>query len=67
MAIFEQHPPHIKKRIALVATLVVAALLVLILVFVYKKRMRGTTTEESPFRDFYNTLLDSTQSFLPEK
>lgn len=61
----EQHPPHVRKKIALGITVGVGVLLVIVLIVLYTLRAVPETAENGvSFREFYATILDSAQSFF---
>lgn len=65
MAFLEQHPVHVRKKIALGITIGVAAVLLLVMVLIYTvgNRPKGNTAD-SAFLRFYATILDNAQSFF---
>ena len=67
MALFDHHAPHTKKKIALGLTVAVGVVLVAVLIILFRVRGQNLPQESSPFKDFYNTVLQGTQSFLPQK
>lgn len=61
----EQHPPHVRKKIALGITIGVGVVLIAVLIVIYTLRTTPETTENGvSFREFYATVSDSAQSFL---
>ena len=68
MALLEKHPPHVRKKIAVLWTLGIAAVLVVVLILVYSKKKEDTPpAETSPLGDFYETISEETQSFFNEE
>ena len=67
MAFLEQHPIHVRKKIALIITVGVGVILVLVMILVYtskKKEPREPNGATTAFGRFYATILDNTQSFF---
>ena len=65
MAPFEQHPPHIRKKIAYMITGGVALLLIVLLVIIYShKKAKGTAEPTSRLQMFYNTILEKGQQYV---
>lgn len=62
MAFFDQHPPHVRRSIALIVTIVVAAVLLGVLIFIYTHKRDRAEQGPSPLADFYTTILNSGQS-----
>ncbi len=61
----EQHPPHVRKRIALMITGGVGLILIVIMIVMYTLRATPATAENGvSFQEFYATVLDSAQSFF---
>lgn len=59
-----------KKRIALVATIIIGVILigVYILILTSRNATKTESTSGSPFKELYTTLIDTTQQyFSPEK
>jgi predicted PurR-regulated permease PerM len=68
MAFLEHHPLYIRKKIALLITVGVALALVIIFVLIYsRKQTQGTPEPSSRLNNFYNTILDSGQSYFERK
>lgn len=70
MAFLEQKPIHVRKRIALIITICVGAVLVLTMVLTYslnKNNLDKTKDTTSTFKRFYATILENTQSFFSSK
>ncbi len=65
MAFLEQHPPHVRKKIALVITGVIAAVLLGLLVLTYTHPR--VVEHNSTLVDFYNTILVKGQSLFDSK
>lgn len=65
MALFEQHPPHVRRKIALVITSGFAVVLVALMVFIYSTReAKGAKEPASRLRTFYTTILEKGQSYF---
>jgi len=66
MGMLEQHPPHIRKKIAMIATGVLAVILLGILIVVYTgpKNKSGKDTPASKLGDFYETILKNGQAYF---
>jgi hypothetical protein len=64
----EHKPHHVRRKIAFICTIAIAAILVAVLVLHYTKPAAGPKEENpSPLKDFYNTLSEDPQSpFKPE-
>lgn len=62
MAYLDQHPPHVRRSIALGVTIVVAVILLGVLIFTYTHKRDSTDQETSPLADFYTTILHPGQS-----
>lgn len=67
MAPFDNHPHHIRRKIAMLFTAGIAVILIVLLVIIYT----GNTTPDSNTNDskskiinFYNTILTSGQSYF---
>lgn len=59
-----------KKRIALVATIIIGVILigVYILILISNKEQKTENPPRAPFKELYTTLIDTTQQyFSPEK
>lgn len=70
MAFLEQHPPHVRKKIALVITFGVGLILVVVMFFVYKtqgKQAKGPDGATTSIGGFYATILRDTQSYFATK
>ncbi len=65
----DQHPPHVKKRIALGITIAVGVLLLGLLAVMYigGKRTPPDTANPSALSNFYTTILESGQSLFRAK
>ncbi len=66
MGRFDQHPPHVRKRIALGCTMAIAIILIALMIIVYTKPKyhSGEDTAASKLRSFYTTITDSAQSYF---
>ena len=66
MAFLEQHPIHVRKKIALGITVGIAVILVGIMVLIYVSRSGRPQKPDaaSSFARFYATILDNAQSFF---
>lgn len=70
MALLEQHPIHIRKKIALGITIGVGLILVVVMILVYttkKKEPKDPSGATTSFGRFYATILEDTQSFFSSK
>ena len=68
MSLFEKHPVHVRKKIALGATIFVALVLIVVMVISYKNQgAAGDGESTSKLTNFYNTILDSGQSIFNRK
>jgi len=68
MAFFQHHSPYIRKKIALMITGGVAFTLIIIFVLIYShKQTQGTPEPSSRLNNFYNTILESGQSYFDQK
>lgn len=64
----EHHPIHVRRKIALGVTIGVGALLIGAMVLWYRHHaLQGTSDSRSVIKNFYNTISDGAQSFLPGK
>lgn len=65
----DQHPPHVKHRIALGITIAVGVLLLGLLASIYigGKRRPPDNTKTSALSNFYTTILQSGQSLFRAK
>ena len=59
-----QKPLHIRKRIAVTFTLLVACVLVVLLIFFNAKKESAPRPNTDHLRQFYKTISDTTQSFF---
>jgi hypothetical protein len=66
MAPLDQHPHHIRRRIALMGTGIVALILLLLLVLVYtnKKEEDGPNSAGERAANFYTTIIQGAQSYF---
>lgn len=65
---FEKHPPHVRKKIALIVTLFVALVLVVVLVVAYASPRRDDRGEEpGALADFYRQIQTSGESLFGAK
>jgi hypothetical protein len=67
MALLEQHPIHVRRKIALGITVGVGVVLIFVMILVYsskKKEPRGPDGATTAFGRFYATIIESTQSFF---
>lgn len=70
MAFLEQHPVHVRRKIAFVITATIGVILILIMIISYsshkavQKNPDGATTA---FGRFYATILSDTQSYFATK
>lgn len=67
MAFLEQHPIHVRKKIALGITISIGVILVAVMILVYtskEKEPRGQGGATTAFGRFYATILENTQSFF---
>ncbi len=62
----DQHPPHIKRRIALGITVGVAVILFTLLILIYTSDKKATVDNGSgsALSNFYNTILRTGQSYF---
>ncbi len=62
----EQHPPHVRNKIALMITALVAVILVAIFVRLYTHDKPGarTNTASRALESFFTTVIDTTDSFF---
>lgn len=68
MAPFDQHPPSVRKRIALFCTAVIAAILLTIMYVRYTSTPTPDTTgSASKLRTFYTTIVEEGQSYFNRK
>jgi hypothetical protein len=67
MAPLEQHPPHIRKKIALVLTGGFAFILLIVFIFIYthpsSKRDSGAGSQ---IAEFYTTIIERAQSYFSQ-
>lgn len=64
----EHHPPHIRRKIALMITGGVALVLVVVFILIYTRtEAPGTTEPSSRLQNFYNTILETGQSYIGSK
>ena len=65
MAPLDQHPPHIRRKIALVCTVGLAVILLIAMIYIYT---RGTPTKDSgagsQIKEFYTTIITRAQSYF---
>lgn len=70
MALFQQHPIHVRKKIALGITIGIAIILVVVMIFVYSSQ-KNTPPKNSgastAWGHFYGTLIENTQSFFSKE
>lgn len=65
MAFFEQHPPHIRKKIALAITGGVALILLVLMIIIYTTKKTSETNDSgSKLEHFYTTILKNGQSYF---
>ena len=66
MAPFDEHPHHIKRKIALMGTGIVALILIILLVLIYtsKKDVDGPNDAGKKATDFYTTIIEGAQSYF---
>jgi hypothetical protein len=70
MAFLEQKPIHVRRRVALIITVCVSAVLILVMVLTYtlkKDDSNKTKNTASTFKRFYATIVENTQSFFSSK
>ncbi len=70
MAFLEQHPIHVRKKIALVITCGVGVILLILMIFVYfsqEKEVKGPDGATTAIGRFYATILSDTQSYFGTK
>ncbi len=64
MALFEQHPHHVRKKIALGITAFVACVLVILFMYTYMRKEAQPNESSSRINTFYTTLLEQAQSIF---
>lgn len=67
MALLEQHPIHVRRKIALGITAGIGLVLVIVMIFIYttkKSEPRKSDSAGTAFGRFYATILESTQSYF---
>ncbi len=69
MGRFDHYPPHVRHKIARIATAGVALLMAILLIVLYMNPSyrSGDTTAMSKLRSFYTTITDSAQSYFDTK
>lgn len=64
----EHHPPHVRRKIALMITAGVAFVLVVVFILIYTHtEAPGTKEPSSRLNNFYNTILDTGQQYFGDK
>lgn len=64
MALLQQHPHHVRKKIALLITVGVACILILLFIYTYTRKNTQTNESGSKLNTFYTTLLEQAQSIF---
>lgn len=67
MALFEQKPIHVRRKIALSITFGVALVLITVMIIVYssdKKRAKNPSETTTAWGHFYSSMVESTRSFF---
>ncbi len=64
MALLQQHPHHVRKKIALLVTAGVAIVLILLFIYTYTRKDTQTNESGSKLNTFYTTLLEQGQSIF---
>jgi hypothetical protein len=68
MAPLEQHPPHIRKKIALVCTFGFAFILLIVMIFIYTRPdAKKDSGAGSQITQFYTTILTKAQSYVTQE
>ncbi len=70
MAFLEQHPIHVRKKVALGITVGVGVVLIVVMILVYtakEKEPKEPSSASTAFGRFYATILEDTQSFFSSK
>lgn len=63
MSLFERHPQHVRRSIALAITFGVALVLCIVLIVLYtRERISEDKKNSSVLKDFYTTILNRGQS-----
>lgn len=66
MALLEKYPVHVRRKIALVITGVLAIILIVVMVISYSSQSGQVhdTTATVKIKQFYATILESAQSYF---
>lgn len=65
---FQHHPPHIRKKIALGITACIAVILVALMIIIYTtKRASGDKGSGSALSNFYTTILTKGEAYFGGK
>jgi hypothetical protein len=64
MAVLQQHPEHVRKKIAVLITVGVACVLVLLFIYTYTRKDTQPNESGSKLGTFYTTLLEQAQSIF---
>ncbi len=69
MGRFDHHPPHVRRKIALMSTVGIGVILLGLMVILYTKPKyrSGEDTAMSKLHSFYTTITDSAQSYFDTK
>jgi CHASE3 domain sensor protein len=63
----QDHPPHVRKKIALGITIGVGVVLLAVMVLYYRHQTKTPTESESKLSHFYTTIKEGTQSLFDTK
>ncbi len=66
MALLEKYPVHVRRKIALAITGVIALVLIVVMIIVYTGGNSGDKNDRamSKIGQFYATILENTQSYF---
>ncbi len=65
MPLFDRYSISVRKKIVLIITVTIAAVLIFTLFVSYMGKLNKDNNKKSQFDNFYNTISEKVQSFFP--